>query len=595
MIKRILITTADERTWPKDKKEPVLFLGEWCKRHSRKHIWENMDYEVAQYHWSNRKKLFSDYQFLDLLYEEILIDFSEKLNQIHNTKHNLRYWRILIGPWLGTFLNILYDRWFMLKYVIGLYNLSTCYILEQSEYLYVPNDIDQFNKFAIEDQFNEAIYSQLLKFCFRHNISLEAINPGILQKPINTDLNIQKGKGIKFYIRDALKNLLPIYNNFYKRDDDIFFIASRFKLSKDILLQLKLGQFPKIWKKNKVPKVDLKVEMRQWYFLDLDKENQQFGEVARQFVSRYIPIDYLEGYKSLVQYSLSLPWPSKPKMIFTSNAFSSDDVFKCWAAEKTENKAPLLIGQHGGGYGLNIFSFFHEHEFKISDKWLSWGWSDLKRPQIVPIGKMNDSGSHVKYDPKGNALMIETASPRYSTSLENRIIADQWLQYFQQQQNFLLALPERLRRSILLRLNPQDYGWDQHERWRDSGLDIQFDTGEKKIKALIRKSRLNIATYNATSFLEVLSWNMPTICFWSETHFEINDEAKLYFDKLRKVGIFHNNPESAARQMTQVWDDIDKWWKSETVQSAREEFCGKYVRSPDKNKSTTIFKDYCRK
>ena len=88
---------------------------------------------------------------------------------------------------------------------------------------------------------------------------------------------------------------------------------------------------------------------------------------------------------------------------------------------------------------------------------------------------------------------------------------------------------------------------------------------------------------------------MPTICFWSETHFEINDEAKLYFDKLRKVGIFHNNPESAARQMIKVWDDIDKWWKSETVQSARKEFCDKYVRSPDKKKSTTILKDYCRK
>ena len=26
MVARILITTADERTWPKDKNEPVLFL-----------------------------------------------------------------------------------------------------------------------------------------------------------------------------------------------------------------------------------------------------------------------------------------------------------------------------------------------------------------------------------------------------------------------------------------------------------------------------------------------------------------------------------------------------------------------------------------
>ena len=51
MVARRLVLTADEHTWPKENKEPVLFLGEWCKRYSRKAVWQKLDAEVAPYHW----------------------------------------------------------------------------------------------------------------------------------------------------------------------------------------------------------------------------------------------------------------------------------------------------------------------------------------------------------------------------------------------------------------------------------------------------------------------------------------------------------------------------------------------------------------
>ena len=119
MVARTLITTADERTWPKDKNEPVLFLGEWCKRYSRKHIWQVMDYEVATYHWDDRNQLKENSFYLQEVYEVILRELSEYLNIIHGTKHNLRYWRIIIGPWLSIFIPILFDRWVMLDKAIN--------------------------------------------------------------------------------------------------------------------------------------------------------------------------------------------------------------------------------------------------------------------------------------------------------------------------------------------------------------------------------------------------------------------------------------------------------------------------------------------
>ena len=90
MVARTLITTADEQVWPAEEHEPVLFLGEWCKRYSRKEQWKKLDSEILPYHWDNRNLLYEDYKYLQEFYEELLIELSQKLNQIHETDHNLR-------------------------------------------------------------------------------------------------------------------------------------------------------------------------------------------------------------------------------------------------------------------------------------------------------------------------------------------------------------------------------------------------------------------------------------------------------------------------------------------------------------------------
>ena len=79
------------------------------------------------------------------------------------------------------------------------------------------------------------------------------------------------------------------------------------------------------------------------------------------------------------------------------------------------------------------------------------------------------------------------------------------------------------------------------------------------IRNLIKKSRLFISTYNATTYLESMAWNVPTIIFWDENCWELKEEAKPYFELLKSVGIFHNSPESAAKHMTNIWDNVDDW------------------------------------
>jgi putative transferase (TIGR04331 family) len=46
------------------------------------------------------------------------------------------------------------------------------------------------------------------------------------------------------------------------------------------------------------------------------------------------------------------------------------------------------------------------------------------------------------------------------------------------------------------------------------------------------------------------------------------------------VGIFHATPQSAAQQVVNIWDDIDKWWYSSDLQSVREKYCRAFANKP---------------
>lgn len=578
MTARYLITTADENTWPADT--PVLFLGEWCRLYNRRYAWEKLDAEVVPYHWDDRKKLYGDYQYLQELYEELLGELADKLNEIHDVKHSPRYWRILVGPWLGYFLQMVFDRWEMIENAVNHYMIAGIRVLGTTLEQVVSKDMNHFNQLYVEDLWNEAIYAELLTDFT--NVPIEKAFP-VARQNLHLPLTSASDRRTLTLLKKVRSNLLHIVNGlsrYFVREDEAFFMTSYLPRRQDLLLQWKLGQMPKLWRSPITPRFFYDRNMRNWN-LSVTKE-KNFKTIARSMIPKHIPTLYLEGYNELQGIIKSLPWPKRPRLIFTSNSYSSDDVFKARAAEKIEAGALLVVGQHGGNYGIGRWEFTEDHQCAISDGWLSWGWDDEKRPQIKPVGNLKIIGNNIGWDPEGHALMVEMTMPRYSYRMYSVPVAGQWLDYFNDQCRFVDALPDDIRRSLLVRLYMQDYGWGQSARWKDRFPDVCLDDGQTPIVPLIKKSRLYISTYNATTFLESLAMNIPTVMFWNPKHWELRDSAVPYFKRLKAVGIFHESPESAAQQTTLVWDNVAVWWNSESVQTVRNEFCYRYSRVPER-------------
>lgn len=569
---RLLVTTADERTWGCDV--PVLFLGEWCKRFSRRHVWSLLDSVTVPYHWDDRAKLERDYAYLQRLHEKTLLALVEFLNQYHGTRHSLRYWRILVGPWLGYFIQILFDRWEMIRRADDQYEVSSTVLIDYDPDEMVIQTMADFAPRFVSDEWNHWVYGQVIRQC--SSIDIASISSP--EKRVSRGVTPSAGRSnLRQHARYAAKLFLSTLSRTFSRQD-YFFINSC--ISQQWRLEAALGQLPTFWASPPRTDVAVDAETRSRQKVSFATDDR-FEILLESMLMRQIPAWYLEGYRALTEQVDSVNWPSQPKVIYTASAHNTDETFKAWAAAKVENGAKLVVGQHGGHFGIGRWVFHEDHEKAVVDRYFSWGWSTPGSHRIVPMSseKLLSTARSLKPNPSGSMLLVLASLPRYSYWLYSLPVASQMLSYLDDQMKFAECLGPELRTELVVRLYPHDYGWDQRDRWIDRFPAIRIDSNQQSMYESISQSRLFVATYNATTFLETFAADVPTIMFWNPSLWEIRDEAQADFDELRRVGILHDSPQAAAEKVEKVWSDVAAWWTGTDVQRARQRICDRYART----------------
>ena len=572
-----LITTAEKASWRYNSS--VLFLGEWCKTYENKSNRKTFNAKVADYHWDDRKKVFNDYKYLRNIYENLLVDLSKALNSVHGTNHSVRYWRILVGPWLLYFTEMLFDRWETIHNTISKHQISNTIIIETPKELVIPKDMSDFKKLYSSDLWNHVMYSNIIR-------NYTSLNYEIIDHESNLLFNKSKAgvisiffKKLKLYLR---KSLYLIINNFSKNEDAVF-VQTYLDSKIELLLQMSLKQFPVIRNQaDEIEFIEPNFEFRK-KIPDLTSNHKGFEFFLRKIMFENIPTIYLEGYNRLVLKVRSLNWPQKPKFIFTCAAYNMDEVFKAWAAKCVDNGSPLFIGQHGGNLGSALWNSDEDHEIAISDRYITWGTYN-GNPKQYPLGIIkNLYGKIWKYDCSGELLIINNMTPRYSYVMSSIPIASKQRKIsIREQFEFVDHLSKNITTQLKVRIFNPDWGWCQAERWKNKFPNIKLDLADKPLKNSISKSRLVIVNCNGTVLLETLSMNIPTIIFWDPNSNEIRPSAVPYFNKLLSVGILFYNPEDAAYKVNEVWDNVNDWWFSSTIQEARIFFCDKFANHPKK-------------
>lgn len=563
-----------------NKDKNFLLLGNWLLRFGGN--LSSKYFKVLDYHWDDRKKFNDDCKYLEDVYERFLNKVTIKLNFEHKTNYPQRYWRILVGPWLSEFIQILYDRWENINHAISMHEISGASAVDENFEKLIPKDMADFHLLMVDDGWNEAIIGCLLKF---KKIHVD------FSKEISSQKFIERKK--YFSLKNKLKKILSSISRYFIRKSDYLFISTYFSIWRQAILLMRLGQIPHFLYSGEGGDFNFLV----WSKLRVRNEyckSDDFEVVLESLLYSHIPIAYLEGYNELIDSCKQLKWPDHPKVIFTSNSFETDDLFKAWTAFKvTTQDAKLIIGQHGGDYGTMKYFLSENHQLKICDYFISWGWTYPGKDFVIPLGYFLPTAKRKLNSASNKIMLIEGAVPRYSIHLASTFISTQWLDYFNYITLFCEKLPEKLKESLCVRLYPRDYGWDKKLRWRGKINAIKFDDNSITLLNSIRESRVCICTYNGTTFFECMVMNVPTLIFWDKDFFELNEYGESMLSLLENAGIFHSTPESAAEHLTNIWDSLEAWWESSKVQFARAEFCKKFARLDSvrfNNDFITLFK-----
>ncbi|HCV36377.1 MAG TPA: hypothetical protein DF783_05570 [Acidimicrobiaceae bacterium] len=573
-MERLLASTAIEESW--GESEPVLFLGEWCRIYSRRHKWEALDAVVAPYHWADRTKVDGDRVYLWELHERLLVDLAARFNEIHGVEHGIQYWRILVGPWLGYFTQALFDRWEQIQSAISSFDVSETVVLRGLVDARCASDMDDYLGLGNSWQWNHHLSAEILTGFT--DVGVRSIDIG--------------GSGPALTPEDGDPALTPLHRAaiwgssvlrlFSKASDVVVTNACLRSAKTEMLLQWRLGQSPVLTPVEPVDRCLFNASKRKWVLDPGESRHAGFDECLRSLIPRFIPVSYLEGYRSLVAQAEDLPWPSRPGAIFTSASHFFDDVFKAWCAERVERGSPLVVGQHGGHVGVG-WSFNHDHQLAIADTFLSWGWSDPEEPKVRPLGMMKDPVLDENSESPGSrvVLVMGNETPQVA-SLSSSALSSQFLDYVGAQIHFIEALDWRARDALLVRLSRYDLDWCLGKRLADRLPDVELDDGCRPVLDLLGEARLYVATNNGTTFLESIFLDVPTVMFWDTDMWGLTHLAKPAFERLSRAGVFFDDPIRAAGHVSEVWEDASSWWADPDVREAVEAFSIQFCRrSPD--------------
>ncbi len=568
--KVFLATTALEEFW--DTTKPIVFLGEWCLLHGRRSFWEPLNGRLLESPFNNGEAAHTAYQYINGIYEQILPLLRDILNTVHGQCYSLRFWRIVLGPWLQLYLSVIYDRYSDLRRALEQYPDCATIVLPENSFV-IPSDTLDFAWRVKEDSFNLQIFTKILTALGKTYPCGARIEHASVYNFVDRSWKENALNAIaKIYVGVGAKALSPVFlrNSYFSKFSELRFSVKTAGKVLPMIRPLTKQSLPpdnEDLRKN-LPKIEI--------------GHGEFERCLSAILFSDMPRSFLEGF-CRVNHDAKHVYPKNPKAILSANAWHFEETFKQWAAMSAE-KGTLLIGTpHGGNYGGLADMPFEDHETAIVDRYYSWGWErkDCVAEVIpFPANKLVGRKKVGASNRKSGILWATTSSPRYL--MQFPLLPKFFHEYLFWQGRFAKTLHPKIVSALRLRPHREDGGWEIAGRIKECIPGVTIETWDVPFQESLANCRLYVCDHLSTTFAEALAANKPTLLFWDPQANKLRTAAQPYYDLLRKSGILFDTPESAGVAVNQIYDDVETWWNDPERQNAVVAFCERFARnSPD--------------
>lgn len=559
----LLATTALEETWGDD--EEVVFLGEWCRSYDRKEAWAAVRHTVVRSHWGDRAKLRADQCYLERLHDALLEELTAALNRYHGLQRPLRYWQMLIDPWLLTYVAVLWDRWESLRVAFEEHGVLTTIPSARVE----PRatlDYSDFMERILGDPWNHELFLEIIEIYYADRCtirsSMEARSApegaGAIPPPPSRSVRYKVVGGV-----DNLIGHLPLSN-------DVLFFETYWPPAALLRLNLMLGQLPRLY----LREFDWHAALQPGFARDSQSPSDrgialsfsaatEFEGFLLKRLVKDMPLAYVERFSSLLEKVRRIAL--EPKVILTANAHWANELFKLWSAERVLDGSKLVIMEHGGSIppAFSGMSF----EERVADRRTTWARPYHPKHTRLPPSKL---ASAQVTSTKEYLAVLGLELPRYNFKAEAAPKAGDVIACCDMVSDFYAGLNPRVQDRFLIRPG-LNRGWNIRRRFVDALGKDRVST-EPSYRRFLSGARVIVSTYPQTTFSEAMASGLPAILLYDARLWETIPQMDPLLEMLRAAKILFHDPLRAAAHVSGIWNDADGWWQSAEVLEVRREF-----------------------
>lgn len=578
MTKRNLLILTSIKETRNQSHDDCILLGEWCKDLNEEDKNFNIEH-ILNYHWDDRVKLKRDYKYLKNFHYQLLSELTTKLNSLHGVNYDLRYWRILLDPWLMDYVSVLFDRWETIDAACKLDKKFDVNFL-QSNFLdkSLPLGMNQMHAHFSKDYFNQLLYQKIIEYNYSDSFNIKIVDT---KRDLQKDLYepfVEKESSYFFnFFRGLYNHIDKMLGNIFNKYD-VVFIDSYFRYFDLIKINLAMNQFPRLFNMD----FDSKSKEIESLYENQDNEarnqikiplnnSSKFENFILEQIIKNLPKSIVENYSSLKNISQQIN--INTKVIMSANSHWDNLLKKFWIAHKVSQGVKFVTLEHGGSFPPLKEHFQFEED--ISDKRGTWfiPWHE-KHIQLPPtklvhrnklINKRKGSSNRYK-----RCSLIAYGGRRWAFRVNFYPHSYQGLKPLEDSVVFYNNLDTKIKDNFQIKLH-HDLGLNEIDRFRRK-LDPSKISTEKNYDKFLSNSKVIVCTYPETTFAEAMSTNIPTIMFFDKNIFERNPITDNLLNKLVEAKIIFFDAKTAAKHLNKIWDNLDVWWNSDIVLNARIEF-----------------------
>jgi putative transferase (TIGR04331 family) len=546
-----------------------VYLGFWALPNNEFLSYKNK--KINKFLWADKSKFLKDSLYIKKIYLKLCRILFLSLNKTHQSQFSIKFWNILLYPWLYYYISSLYFRWNCIKKI----KINNCFIfdknLEQNENNYLEDHLLFCNDHWNQKIFQEIILTQKKKYIYQKKFNNQKYS---FQKKICYNkfffwLPSSLFSLYNYLISLLKKNKVLFINTCYPRNSN-FFLFKKYKLNSYLSYFFEKLNPLFVYSGNSNHYLRKKFKI---LFSDYFLSQNKFEIFLRKKISEDLPNYLLEDFNNYLNRYIKI---NDSKIIITAYDLFSKFPNKFYIAEQVNKGAKLLLLEHGGS--LRTKKVWLDLDLNIVDKKITWHKATNSKEFQIPTHPFYFNklfNRNIDYRKNTDCVLIGGGDYKHVWNSSYAIKQPQIIEQLESVKKLYSCLDCNIKKRIFIKPH-EDYSYSS---------DVTFDLSKfyekvfgKKIirnsslEDCIARSKLAITVYPMTTFSKCLYSSIPTVLIFNKKHYIFHGKVNNLIKKLIQSKIIFYDPIIAARHINNIWKDPQVWFNSKNVKKVRDLF-----------------------